>query len=490
MASNKEMVVNSVNFEKQNGTNEINQKNRNKRLFTWKTVALICVINASLGLFGNGSFVGWTSYAMDGNLDETFTPQQKWHIFSVIGLTAALGPLIIHQIWHFVGSKRFILMANFLMVVAWILVMVFRENYLIFLVGRGIGGLAVGTLHFLIPLYIFDIVPVHQQPLCHSIMQLQFVLGILSQYILSLFKSFLIIDLLPAITSALLFITFFFMPESPRYLSIRGDAERANEILVKFKTDDRAVQNDLQLWTSAHHKVGYLSAFKEEFNIAYAIPVFGLYIFEQLIGAVPILFYLQNIFKLAACESVLSRVECEFTPEVSTILCVTVFVVSILVPHFFDDRSINIKVSLMWSTNVMAAILGVLGLYCHLHGSFAPNNFEDIRYIPLICLSLFYFLYATGPQRLSHEYAEKVIPKKCYFTMRCMLATTSWFLIYVITRMLPQLIGHIGVGWLFWFMAAMCVLMSVFVKLFVADLTKVPEESRLVDNSSESNSEA
>lgn len=89
------------------------------------------------------------------------------------------------------------------------------------------------------------------------------------------------------------------MPESPRYLSICGNANRAKEILVKFKTDDHDVQNDLQLWTSAHHKVGYLSAFKEEFNIAYAIPVFGLYIFEQLIGAVSILFYLQKIFKLA-----------------------------------------------------------------------------------------------------------------------------------------------------------------------------------------------
>lgn len=87
------------------------------------------------------------------------------------------------------------------------------------------------------------------------------------------------------------------MPESPRYLSIRGDSSGAKEILVKFKADDRDIQNDLQLWT--HHKVSYLSAFKEEFNIANAIPVFGLYIFEQLIGAVPILFYLQKIFKLA-----------------------------------------------------------------------------------------------------------------------------------------------------------------------------------------------
>lgn len=44
MASTKEIAVNLVNYEKQNAMNAINQKSRNRRLFTWKTV-FICVIN-------------------------------------------------------------------------------------------------------------------------------------------------------------------------------------------------------------------------------------------------------------------------------------------------------------------------------------------------------------------------------------------------------------------------------------------------------------
>lgn len=87
------------------------------------------------------------------------------------------------------------------------------------------------------------------------------------------------------------------MPESPRYLSLNGDTETAKEILVKFKTDDRDIENDLQLWSTSH-KVGILSTVKRDFSIAYVVSLFGLYIFEQLIGAVPILFYLRKIFKL------------------------------------------------------------------------------------------------------------------------------------------------------------------------------------------------
>lgn len=53
------------------------------------------------------------------------------------------------------------------------------------LIGRGVGGIAVGALHLLIPMYINDIASVEQKPLYHTIVQLQFVVGILSQYILS-----------------------------------------------------------------------------------------------------------------------------------------------------------------------------------------------------------------------------------------------------------------------------------------------------------------
>lgn len=41
----KQIVLNSATYKKQNGLNVINQKNRNKRLLKWRTVALICIIN-------------------------------------------------------------------------------------------------------------------------------------------------------------------------------------------------------------------------------------------------------------------------------------------------------------------------------------------------------------------------------------------------------------------------------------------------------------
>lgn len=146
------------------------------------------------------------------------------------------------------------------------------------------------------------------------------------------------------------------------------------------------------------------------------------------------------------------------------ILCVGVFATSTLSSHYRNVTMASIKSSLIFSTNLMAIILGALGTYCHFQGSFAINYTEDYRHVPFICLLLFYIVFAFGSFRLTSQYVDHIVPKQFYFSVRCLLTTASWFLIYVITSILPELIRDIGVGWLFWFMAMMCVTMAFFVR--------------------------
>lgn len=125
----------------------------------------------------------------------------------------------------------------------------------------------------------------------------------------ALCNSFLLTNCLPAIVSSGMFVTFFFMPESPRFLLLHGDADQAKEILLKFKSIDHDVEQDMQVWASGHHKKGYLNAFKEDFGIKFAIPVFGVFMFDQLIGAVSILFYMRKILTLTGKYFQLARSE-------------------------------------------------------------------------------------------------------------------------------------------------------------------------------------
>lgn len=177
--------------------------------------------------------------------------------------------------------------------------------------------------------------------------------------------------------------------------------------------------------------------------------------------------------------------EVEYSPEVTAVLCCCVFVCSVILPNIVD-YSVPIKGYLIWSTNLMAMCLIALGVYCHYQGTFGHEYTEEYRHLPLICLGLFFFFFATGPYRLTQEYAEQIIPKKNYFSVRCLLTAISWAFIYAITRILPGLIGFIGVGWLFWYMAFMCLFMSIFVRLYLPDLKKHSDECKLIDSSSSS----
>lgn len=109
----------------------------------------------------------------------------------------------------------------------------------------------------------------------------------------------MLVNVFPAIVSAILFVMcLLWVPESPRYLASKGEIDEAKSILLTFKSIDRDVENEMQIWSGAHHKNGILNALKQDIGLKYAVPLFGLFMFEQLIGAVSILFYLNKILTL------------------------------------------------------------------------------------------------------------------------------------------------------------------------------------------------
>lgn len=47
--------------------------------------------------------------------------QGNTQTLSTLALGASIGPLVVHKLWHMVGTKRIILASNMIMVVSWIL---------------------------------------------------------------------------------------------------------------------------------------------------------------------------------------------------------------------------------------------------------------------------------------------------------------------------------------------------------------------------------
>lgn len=58
----------------------------------------------------------------------------------------------------------------------------FSESYWCLLIGRGMAGIAIGAIHFLVPIYINDISTSEHKSMFNCLIQMQFAFGILTQY--------------------------------------------------------------------------------------------------------------------------------------------------------------------------------------------------------------------------------------------------------------------------------------------------------------------
>lgn len=92
-------------------------------------------------------------------------------------------------------------------------------------------------------------------------------------------------------------VTFFFMPESPRYLCTKDHINTAREIIAKFKEIDLDVEHSLKVWSHEDNvkSNSLMSIFNGSFGVRLLITVFGLILFEQLIGAIALFFYMHKV---------------------------------------------------------------------------------------------------------------------------------------------------------------------------------------------------
>lgn len=124
-------------------------------------------------------------------------------------------------------------------------------------------------------------------------------------FLLLIFAEYTEISYIPSIvatTVSLIFmISFGFLPESPRYLCFKRETNSAREIVAKFKSVDADIEETLRIW-SQREQIIETNPVKILFNGTLqrkqVVTLFGLVIFEQLIGAISALFYMHKILNL------------------------------------------------------------------------------------------------------------------------------------------------------------------------------------------------
>jgi len=177
-----------------------------------------------------------------------------------------------------------------------------------FIAFRFIGGLAVGGSSVLAPVYISEIVPAQRRGALVGLFQFNIVLGILIAYLSNFLLGSVLggadawrWKLLSGAVPAALFLTLLFtIPNSPRWLVVKGRLREAAAVLERLCSADAAAQ--IRTYQRAGNAADSLTLSWRVHRRPILLAI-CLALFNQLSGINAILYYLNDIFRDAGYSS-------------------------------------------------------------------------------------------------------------------------------------------------------------------------------------------
>ncbi len=342
-----------------------------------------------------------------------------------------------------------------------------------FVTARFIGGLAVGGSSVVGPIYIAEISPAKARGRLVALMQFNIVLGILLAFLSNYIIGTLALGEIEwrwmfgveAFPAAAFFLLLFLTPRSPRWLMIRGRADRARQIMERLgaeNVDDemRWIQESIDL---EHHGAG-----EPLFRRMYLKPIllaFLIAAFNQLSGINALLYYSRRIFQMAganAVDALLQSVIVGATNLVFTMLAMAI------IDHFGRKKLM---------------LVGSIGYIVSLSTASWAFHTDRGGAIVLASFLLFIASHAFGQGAVIWVFISEIFPNRVRAKGQALGSFTHWFMCAVISWTFPMLVGKADApgasqagARVFAFYAGMMVLQLLWVIFMMPETKGVPLE--------------
>ncbi len=239
------------------------------------------------------------------------------YIVSALLWGAVIGTLLSGIMSSYLGRRRTILVSA-LVFVAGSLCCAIAPNEHILILARLFLGVAVGIASFTAPLYLSEISPQSVRGAMISMYQLMITLGIVLAFLsntwLASYATFggvtgghwrIMLGII-AIPAAIMFVGVLFLPESPRWLFLKGLKENAIAVFKRMHlADDEIAAEVREIEESVKIKQNGFQLLLHNPNFRRVIGLgVGLQIIQQLTGINVVMYYAPKIFALAGFEDV------------------------------------------------------------------------------------------------------------------------------------------------------------------------------------------
>jgi sugar porter (SP) family MFS transporter len=329
----------------------------------------------------------------------------------------------------------------------------FAPSLAVLVAARVLGGIAIGASSVLAPIYLAEIAPARRRGMLVGAFQFNIVLGILVAYL----SNYLVglaalgqdewrwkfgVATLPALR---LFGFLFLIPNSPRWLAVKGRTGEAEHVLREIGAHD--VPGELARYACGHMAAGSKlswSRYRKPMLLAFAIAAFN-----QLSGINAILYYANDIFAASGFGKVsadLQSVMIGATNLLFTLLALTVI-----------DRLGRKTLLMVGSVGMVVALAATAWI------QWSGTN----RDLLLWALILFIAAFAFSQGAVIWVYISEIFPTEVRARGQSLGASTHWLMDAIVAGVFPLMAAHsTGLPFIL-FALAMLVQLIVVARYFV-----------------------
>ncbi len=429
---------------------------------------LVCILAALAGLMF-GLDIGVISGAL-GFIGKHFhvgTGMQE-AIVSAMMAGAAAGAVLAAPMSFRLGRRRSLIAAA-VAFVAGSLVCALSPTVTVLILGRLVLGLAIGVATFVAPLYLSEVAAESVRGAMISLYQLMITIGIfvafVSDSVLTYSGNWRLMLGVIVVPALLFLVGMFFVPDSPRWLMLRGRREEAEAVLDELGHGRAAAKRELDdIEAQLQVRQQGFQMFRQNPNFRRSVGLgVALQVLQQLTGINVIMYYAPKIFE-GAGFGVQSA-------SWATAIVGAVNVLSTFIAIAFVDRW-GRRPILIASFTIMTVGMAVVGTL--LWGGTPVGLSRDVV-VGMLLVFIVGFAMGAGP--LIWVLCAEIQPLKGRdFGIGCS-TFTNWAANWLVGQTFLTLLAVLGQGATFWLYALLNALFVPFVLMFVPETKGVSLEA-------------
>ncbi len=441
----------------------------------------------------NGSIDFFTRYL---GLEKDSIPAAKGFAAGVMLLGCMCGVMLAGPIGDRIGRKRGLILCGLLFGVSSV-VTAFPETLGQFAWVRFAGGIAIGAISILSPIYIAEIAPERIRGRLVSLYQLAIVFGISGAFFVNMLiqrqgdaawneaTGWRLMFAVLALPSAIFSVLVLIVPESPRWLVKTGRQGEGRAVLERIGGAEVAAREMAQIEEALKQEEGRWSELFASGYLRALIVGAALAVFSQFSGINTIMYYSTDVFKkdnaaVASTETVqertdkaegrsagpdaadaesIKKAEEDRAAFMKTVIVGGIMIAFTFVATWLVDRA-GRRPLLLFGTAGQTISLVLVG----------ATFFFDMKG-PWLLLGILGFVaafaMAMGP--VSWIVNSEIFPNKFRGRAMGLSILLLWFADYLVTQTFPMLESLVGKSWTFWMYAGFSLASLLFVFFFLPE---------------------